>query len=91
MVRPNFYRMFGTFEEVLPFFESPDDGQQFFVVDFVIAFYLAETLGVVGYRVPLAVRVRELRQYSAGREVRAVCLDSKWLTVIRKYKYGGLR
>jgi hypothetical protein len=39
MVRPNLYVVSGAFDEVPPFFECANDGEHFFVVDFIVAFY----------------------------------------------------
>ena len=61
MVRPNFYVVSGAFDEVPPFFECANDGEHFFVVDFIVALYRVEAFREEGDWVPFVVFLRKLR------------------------------
>ena len=83
MVRPDFYRVPGSFQKVSPFFQRADDSEHLLVMDLVISFHWREGLAVKGYRVPLFFSGQSLRKNGSGGEVRTVSLDVEGLRVLR--------
>ena len=60
VIHPDLKLQLGPFKEVLPFFQCSDNGYHFFVVDLIVPFYRAETLGEEHNKVPLSILRRLL-------------------------------
>jgi len=89
MVAQNLDRVARTLQAGPPFLESPDDCQEFFVIDFIIAFRRAVLFGVKGHWMqnPVFVVLGE----NAGRDiVRSVGFEY-YLPVVVKVTENGCR
>jgi hypothetical protein len=60
MVCPNLYVVSSAFNEVSPFFKRVNDGEHFFVIDFIVAFYRIETFREEGNWVSFVIFLQEL-------------------------------
>ena len=76
MVGEDLYRKGGAMEVVAPGFQGANDGEEFAVIDVVVALGGGEGLREVGARVPVAVGVG-LEENSTGRIFRCISGDGE--------------
>jgi len=52
VVRPDLYRVSGSFQEVPPLLQCADDSKHLLVVDLIVPFHQRQGLAVEGHQVP---------------------------------------
>ena len=90
VVGPNLELMFGSFQEVPPFFHRSDNCQHFLVVDLIVSFDRGQGFGQKCNWVPFVINRGLLREYCAGSKVGAISLNPKRSGVVRRRQdWGG--
>ena len=85
MISKHFEWVASILEEVAPLMEGTNDGQQLTVGNSIVVFGGVQALGQEGHQAPDAKVL--LRQYSASRKVRSICLDAIRCAQVRTWKH----